>query len=165
MENSLKVQNLTVSIVLDALILSLLAVGPAIAEGNGAATHFEAIDVACATFEGNGELNFAGIVLSDDPRIAGTSEIEITFVDQQVFVNATFFPAAFDGAWIVPGHSTDTPGAPVVHHGYGVGELAGQTIVFRAAPQPDLVLDNPPCDDPMFVPVKSVGTIIDLPNR
>ena len=163
MEEGMPSTQYTRLIALGILLLGVFAVGSASAGGKGTATHFEAISVACGTFEGNGDINRLVVFLSDEPRIAGTGQVETTFVGQQVLVNAVFFPDAFDGAWIAPGHSTLTP-APVTHHGYGTGELAGQKIEFRASPQPELVLEDPPCEDPLNI-VILVGTIIDLPNQ
>lgn len=141
------------------LLALVLAVGSVAARGQGAATRFEAIDVACGTFDGDGDLNFAGVTLSDEPRIAGRSEVEITFVGQQVLVDATFFPDAFDGTWIAPGHSTDTP-APAVHKGYGTGELAGQKIMLTARVIDAAEVDTLPCT-PVGPVVKLAGTIFE----
>jgi hypothetical protein len=151
-------------IALGIVLLGVFAGGSAIAGGKGTVTHFEAISVACGTFEGNGDINRLVVILSEEPRIAGTGQVETTFVGNQVLVNAVFFPDAFEGAWVAPGHSTVITPAPVIHHGHGTGELGGQKIQFRASPQPDLVLEDPPCEDPLNI-VILVGTIIDLPNQ
>jgi hypothetical protein len=158
MKGRMQSQKRTMLIALGILSLWVFVAGSAHAR----ATRFEAIGVACETFDGNGDRNRAGFNLSDEPRIAGRAEVEVTFVGQQVLIHAVYFPDAFPGStWQIEGHSTLTP-APAVHYGYGTGALEGQTIVFLVTEQLDL--DDPPCDDPLNV-VLIVGTIIDRPSR
>jgi hypothetical protein len=142
-----------------ALLLLVLTVGSVAARREGVATHFKAIDVACETFEGDGDLNFKGMVLSEDERIAGTSFVEISFVGNRVLVNVTLVPDAFDGTWIAPGHSTLAPKAPVIHKGSGTGVFEGQKIMLKARALDD-ELDNLPCE-PVGPVVELTGTIID----
>ena len=143
-------------IAVGVLFLSLLAVGSAVAGGNGVATDFEAVDVACELVDaGENFVKFEGIVLSDDERMAGTSTVKITFLDNGKFdVEATYSPDAFDGMWVAPGQGQDTPaGLAVKHHGYGTGDLEGWRIVFQTA-------GVTPIDPPICDPIGNEGVIL-----
>ncbi len=151
-------------ITVGVLLLLLLAMGSAAAEGGGVVTAFEAIDVACEVVEGDGDVNFAGLLLSDDERIAGESLIEVTFKDNgQVLVEATYSPEAVDGTWVAPGQGQETPNGLVVrHHGYGTGDLAGARIVFTVPEFVDLA--DPPCT-PVGPVARLTGIIIEPPQQ
>jgi hypothetical protein len=143
-------------VVFGVLFLLIVAIGSAAAKREGVATHFKAIDVACEMFDGDGDLNFKGVVLSEDKRIAGTSFVEISFVGNRVLVDYTLIPEDFDGTWIAPGHSTVAPKAPVIHKGFGTGVFEGQKIMLKARVLDD-ELDNLLC--------KPVGPVVELTGK
>lgn len=144
-------------VVFGGLFLLILTVGSAAARREGVATHFKAVDVACETFEGDGDLSFKGVVLSEDERIGGTSFVEISFVGKRILVDYTLIPEAFDGTWIAPGHSTDTP-APVAHKGSGTDVFEGQKIIFQARIIDEF--EGLPCE-PVGPVVELTGIIIE----
>lgn len=114
---------------------------------------FVAIDVACA--DGN-------IVLSDQPLIAGRSEL-VVFQgagDPYFIVVASFFPTAYpEATFFVPGEGLDTPdgGFFVTHQGFGTGDLMGAKIFLVATPAEEL--DDLPCE-PVGPVAKLEGVIL-----
>ena len=119
-----------------------------VAYAQNVGTKFNAISVACGTFSGppDAVTNRVVVNMSEDPRMNGTGQVSVFIEGQQVFIEAIFHSSEFDGSWIAPGHSATT-NDPVIHHGYGTGDFEGQKIKFKAIPQPDFLLENPPCEN------------------
>lgn len=157
-------------IAVSVLLLLLFAVSAAGAEGQGVATEFEVIDVACTvTAEGD----FIGFIIPFDPNgevplLTGSTFVDFTFPPNgKLLIEATYSPDAFDGTWEIRGQGQETPaGLTVKHTGYGTGELAGRRIQYKTMGIVDLSEDRNPCDGPpQGPPVKLVGKIIEPPGR
>jgi hypothetical protein len=159
-----RLRRLLSPLLMSAAVCLLVGAPPAVL-ANGVVTEFVAFDVACKIIEGDGDLNVEGIVLSEESRMAGTSIIELTFLENgQLLVDATYFPTAVSGSWIAPGQGQTKSQAPVHHNGSGTGELAGARIVFTATEAEEPVAN--PCEgEPVLAAVKLVGRIIDPPGR
>ena len=114
---------------------------------------FEAIDVACA--EG-------GVVLSDEPMLAGRSEVEAIQDPEEITfaVNSMMYPDAYPNAtWNAPGEGVDLSdgGFVVLHRGEGTGDFEGSTIQFFVTPMEEEI--DLPCE-PVGPVAKLEGTIV-----
>lgn len=112
-------------------------------------TSFEAINVAYPD---------GGVVLSDEPLMAGRSEISgvSQALGSKRFVSVvTFYPNAYpDSTFVAPGEGLDTPdgGFFVIHDGFGTGKLNGARIFLSAK-----VVEG--VDD---LPCEAVGPVVKL---
>jgi hypothetical protein len=175
-------RNKRIFAVLVLIGLLLLIAGPAAADKGGDPASFQAISLDCSVtdpgtgvVDANGILHIRGvksigIVESDNPLVAGTDEVEVNAdINMKTntgkfWINLTIHPTGVDGAWVAPGESGAGPSAPVIHHGYGTGALAGMRIMLSASGLPD---GYPGPGEAPCAPIRVLqnrGVIVDKPG-
>lgn len=147
-------------------------------KGNDRLAQFTAIDTSCelvsegtTTVDAEGVTHvegeiYKGIVISDNPLMAGTSYIVVDSVIKpdsniiRLWVTAFFYPDAVQGTWIAPGQGQVSPEALLVRHsGRGTRDLRKALIKFHVR-FADVDPASLPCE-PVIPPAALKGVIID----